>query len=274
VNIDDVARVSRLALVMQLRDASFAPLALAAAKVGGELLVGASAHGRRLEVVMAYEPAAHEVLAPGIAALPGADQLRVRIDGDDSEVMFGRRTRIEPSAAVDELAPPAVREGWLELVEQMCSIADARITGVARAADGRRGLIQVGYPARDRDTDAMLIEAIDQLGEGIGVSAPQRTLFRRIHPQLGRGAEIVVATRCTETAVSSHFAISYPISAWETAVRLAAGLVLNDSEGKEVSRRLGEVAGALAADQLTGIELVLGPHEPPDLVVWARVAPR
>jgi len=41
-----------------------------------------------------------------------------------------------------------------------------------------------------------------------------------------------------------------------------------------VSRRLGELAGALAADQLTGIELVLGPHEPPDLVVWARVAPR
>lgn len=274
MNVHDLARVTRLGLVMQLRDATFGPMLAAAAVAGPDLLVGASAHGRRLEVVMAYSPEAHQALAPGVVAPVGSEQLRVRIDGEDTEIMFARRGPFTPEAAVHEVGTEAVRDSWLELVEQFCSIADAQINGVGRSTDGTRGMIQVTYPSRDRDTDAMLIEAIDQLGEGIGVSAPQRTLFRRIHPELGRGREIVVVTRSTPAAISTQLGISYPVADWPTAVRLAGGLVFNDSEGKDVAKRLGEVAGAIAADQLTGLELVLGPHEPPDVVVWARVAPR
>ena len=274
MNVEDLARVARLGLVMQLRDASFAPISAAAAVAGSSLLVGASAHGRRLEVVMDYHPDAHRALAPDTAVPTGTDHLRVRIDGEDVEVMFALGGPREPDAAVDELALDAVREPWLELVSQLCSIADAKISGRARSADGQRAMLQITYPARGRDMDAMLIEAISELSDGIGVSPAQRTLFRRIHPELGRGSEIVLTTRTTPTQVSAQLGISYPITEWATAVRLAGGLVFNDSEGKDVSRRLGEVAGAVAADKLAGLEIVLGPHEPPDVVVWARVSPR
>ena len=253
MNVDDVARIARVALLLRLRDAQITPL-VAASK---ELVVGASAHGGRLELVVPASPDAFKAL--GVREEP-ADRLRVRIDGDDVEVLVVRATRDAPTE-------PA----WLDLVEQLCSIASARILTHARSA--RRQLLEIGYPARDRDTDAMLIEAIDQLGEEIGISAAQRTLWRRIHPQLGRGSEIVLSTGYTQ-AVSPHFGISYPISGWDTALRLAGGLVLNDSESKEVATRLGEVAGALGSDQLTGLELVLGPHEPPDVIVWAKVASR
>jgi hypothetical protein len=254
VNVDDVARIGRVALLLGMHDARVTPLVAASR----ELVVGASAHGARLELVMPATPEAFAAL--GVPARP-ADRLRVRVDGDDVEVLVVTATREPPGE-------PA----WLDLVEQFCSIASARIQSHARGP--RRQLLEIGYPARDRQTDAMLIEAIDQLGEDIGISAAQRRLFRQLHPQLGRGAEIVVTTGFTQGAVSVHLGLSYPVTAWETAVRLAGGLVLNDSEGQRVSRRLGEVAGALGSDRLTGLELVLGPHEPPDLVVWAKVASR
>jgi len=253
VNVDDVARIARVAMLLRLREAQVTPL-VAASK---QLVVGASAHGGRLELVVPASPDAFAAL--GVPEQP-ADRLRVRVEGDDVEVLVVRATKDGPSE-------PA----WLDLVEQLCSIASARILSHGRSP--RRQVLEIGYPARDRDTDAMLIEAIDQLGEEIGISAAQRTLFQRIHPQLGRGAEIVLATSYTQ-AVSPHFAITYPITGWDTAVRLAGGLVLNDSESKDVAKRLGEVAGALGSDQLTGLELVLGPHEPPDVVVWAKVASR
>ena len=253
MNVDDVARIARVAMLLRLRDAQVAPLVAASS----ELVVGASAHGGRLELVVPATPQAFAAL--GLAVEP-ADRLRVRVDGDDVEVLVVRATR-----------EPPTEPAWLTLVEQLCSVGSARILSHARSA--RRQLLEIGYPARDRETDAFVIEAIDQLGEEIGISAAQRTLWRRIHPQLGRGAEIVLATGYTQ-AVSPHFAITYPVTGWDTAVRLAGGLVLNDSESKDVATRLGEVAGALGSDQLTGLTLVLGPHEPPDVIVWAKVAAR
>jgi hypothetical protein len=253
VNVDDVARIARVAMLLRLREAQVTPLV-----AGSEqLVIGASAHGGRLELVVPASPQAFAAL--GVPQEP-ADRLRVRVDGDDVEVLVVRATKDAPTE-------PA----WLDLVEQLCSIASARILSHARSA--RRQLLEIGYPTRDRDTDAMLIEAIDQLGEDIGISAAQRTLWRQIHPQLGRGAEIVLATGYTQ-AVSPQFGITYPVTGWDTAVRLAGGVVLNDSESKDVAKRLGEVAGALGSEQLTGLELLLGPHEPPDVIVWAKVASR
>jgi hypothetical protein len=275
VNTDDIARVSRLALVMQLRDATFAPVALAAKHAGTSLLIGASAHGERLEVVMDYSPEAHEALAAGVAALPGTTQLRVRIDGDDAEVMFVRAATGNAEEVTTELAPAAHLEAWQALVVPLCSICDGTISGVGKNVQSQRALIQIGYPARGRDDDAMLIEALDELGGPIGLSAAQRsTLLRRLHPELGRGAPLVISTWCNPSGVSAHLGLSYPVTSWETALRLASGLVFNDSVAKDVSTRLGQVAGAVGSEVLQGVQLVLGPHEPPDVVVWARIAPR
>jgi hypothetical protein len=254
VNVDDVARVARVGLLLRARDAQITPLVAATP----ELVVGASAYGGRIELVVPATPAAFAAVA---TREQPADRLRVRIEGDDTEVFVMRAESSLPTE-------PA----WLDLVEQFCSVAGGKIT--ARGASARRQRIEIRYPARDRDTDAILIAAIDQLAEDIGVTAAQRQLWTRIHPQLGHGAEIALATGFGSGQVSQHLAITYPISGWDVAVRLAGGLVLSNADSQEASRRLGEVAGILGSDQLTGIELVLGPHEPPDIVVWAKVASR
>lgn len=274
MNVDDIARISRLALVMQLRDATFAPITLAATRAAHSLLIGASAHGGRLEVVMDYSPEAHEVLAPGTEALLGATQLRVRIEGETAEVMFARRITGSAEELTAQLAPPAQVAAWQALVVPLCSICDGTISAAGRTTVGGRAMLQISYPGRGRDDDAMLIEALDELGAGIGITAPQRTLLRRIHPELGRGAPVVISTWCLPDGVSSYLGLSYPVTSWPIALRLASGLVFNDSEAKDVSRRLGEVAGAIGSEALQGVEVMLGPHEPPDVVVWATIAPR
>jgi hypothetical protein len=57
-------------------------------------------------------------------------------------------------------------------------------------------------------------------------------------------------------------------------MRLAEGLVLDGQEARQIPVALGHLAGALGSDELRGLELVLGPHEPPEVLVWANIAPR
>jgi hypothetical protein len=271
--LDDVAQLAHLGLVLKLREATLEPVLAAASKLAdAKLLVGASAHGRRLEVVMPYHPDALAAVAPDAAAPATATLIRIVVDGETISVALAMAGgNKQPRVAVDELAPPAHRDAWFDLVDQLCSIADARIVGLTRFVDGSRVAIEIQYPQRDRDTDFVLMEGIDQLAGDIGVSGAQRKLWRRIHPELGAGNGISLSTGCTPARVSAHFGITYSVTSWEVALRLAEGLVLNDSEAKAVPTSLGQLAGALGSDHLQSLELVLGPHEPPDVIVWARV---
>jgi hypothetical protein len=274
MKIEDVSRVARLGLLLQLGDAEVGPVVLAASGAGKGLVVGASAHGGRLEVRMPYRPEAASALAPaGAAILDRADEIRASIAGDQRRVTFVRSGHAEIDAALAEVAPESVREAWAELLTSLCSIANGKITVIGREVDRAAAVIELRYPQRDRDADAMLIEALDELGGGLGISGAQRTLFRRIHPQLGLGAEMVLTTRCTPDGISPTFGVGYPITDWQTAMRLGEGVVLNDSEAKEVPRRLGAVAGVTGAETLLGVEVILGPNEPPDVLVWSPVLP-
>jgi hypothetical protein len=271
--LDDVAQLAHLGLVLKLREATLEPVLAAASKLAdAKLLVGASAHGRRLEVVMPYHPDALAVVAPDAAAPATATLMRIVVDGETMSVALATAGgNKQPRVAVDELAPAAQRDAWFDLVDQLCSIADARIVGLTRFVDGSRVAIEIQYPQRDRATDFVLMEGIEQLAGDIGVSGAQCKLWRRIHPELGAGNGISLSTSCTPARVSAHFGITYPVTSWEVALRLAEGLVLNDSEAKAVPTNLGQLAGALGSDRLQSLELVLGPHEPPDVIVWARV---
>jgi hypothetical protein len=272
--LDDAARLAHLGLVLRMREATLAPVLAAAAIAGGPLLVGASAHGQRLTVVMPYRPDVLAAVAPGSPAAPatGPARLQLQLDGELMSVALATATSLSPDAAVTQLAPRAHRDAWFDLVDQLCSIADGRIVGSIRSLDGARLALELRYPQRDRETDFVLIEAIAQLATDLGVSAAQLRLFRRLHPEIGRGTEIALVTTCTAHAgVSPSLGIRYPIASWELALRLAQGLVFNDSEAKAVPTMLGQLAGALGSDHLQSVELVLGPHEPPDVIVWAQV---
>jgi hypothetical protein len=264
--VDHAARIARLAVVLRLRDAAIDPViaAVASTPPTDRLLVGASAHGSRLELVMPFYLAAFEKLAPGAVAIKGADRLWLRIDGDTIEV----GTSSEREVDVADVVP-----AWHAILEQMCSICGGRVASRGRWIRTEHDFAFVHYPTRDRAKDQMLMLGLDQLAEDVGVSAPQRKLWQRLHPQTGNGDEISVTTGAVNGQLSNQFAVTYRNISWEQALRLGEGLVLKASEAEQVPAELGQFAGALDADRPHSLELRLGPHEPPDVVVWGQLAP-
>ncbi|HEV7556517.1 MAG TPA: hypothetical protein VGO00_13720 [Kofleriaceae bacterium] len=271
-DIADAARITRLGLALNLRDAAVQPvLAAVAASKSADVLVGASAHGRRLDIVMPFHPDALAAVSTSTVTPSAQSKLRLRVDGDRVAAAITTPGAIEPAAAVAELSPEPFREAWLDLVEQFCSVAGGRIIARTRFVDEPRGAIEIRYGARPRAADLELAMAIDQLAGDIDVSAAQRRLWMRIHPDLGLGREIAVTTGMAVGGVSSHLGITYPITDWSLAVRVARGLTLDDGEAAKVPRQLGELAGILDSERLTSLELVLGPNEPPDLLLWTKL---
>jgi len=274
--IGDAARLTRLGLALKLREVVVEPvLAAVAHSKPSETLVAASAGGRRLDIVMPFDPAALAAVAPDVkidATLAEPDaRLRLRIDGDRLAAGITTPGAIDPDVAVSKLAAEPFRAAWLDLVSQFCSVQHGRIAARTRFVDGSRASIEIRYPARARADDLELIEAIDQLAGDLDVSAAQRKLWRRVHPDLGGGREIAITTSIVVGGISSHLGIVYPITDWSLAVRVAQGLTLDATEAANVPKQLGELAGILDSDTLTSLELVLGPNEPPDLLLWTRL---
>ena len=250
--------------------------AVAALPGSARILVGTAATGDRLELAIPFHPAALSALAPGAVVPPEIAPRGLRIRAEGSSVITAVTTEgaIGPDGVVAELAPPSPgRDAWHALLAQFCAVGSGRISGRARGVGTAWAAVQVTYPPRDRDGEAYVMAAIDQLSEDIGATAAQRRLWIRMHPELGRGGEVAVETALRDGVVSRSLAISYPITAWDVGVRLAQGLILNDSEAEAVPRRFGAVAGALGADTLSSVTLELGPVEPPAVVVWAQLAP-
>ena len=278
--LDVAARLTRLAIALEMREGVTAPVLAAIAASGGrgDVVVGAAAHGRRMDIVMPWSPAGLAALGGDAAKLPAGVApvgIRARVDGDAvSAAVLARGGAADPRGAVDELAPPAARAAWFDVVDQFCAIAGGKIGGKTRWLDGRVAL-EIRYPARDpaANTDAYLLEAVDQLGAQLGVTAPQRALWQKLHVGF-RGVELALTTACTAGgAVSQVLALAYPLTEWERAVHMAQGTTLDAAEAAKVPRQLGALAGALGSDQLQSVELELGPHEPLEVVVWAKLAP-
>ncbi len=274
--VDSATRLGRLGVLLELRGGVSAPVLAAAMAAPSDrpILVGAAAHGGRLDLVI---PATHDTaVAVGLGdGASDATAFRIRLDGAQTSVALARAGAISPRAAVDEIAagaPAATIAAWFDLVDQLCAIAGGAIAGRSRGATGG-GSIAVRYPVRDAQAEIYLIAAVDQLAAGLGSSAAQRRLWQRIHPQLGAGREVTVESQLVADRVSQRLVVGYPVTDWATAIRLAEGLVLDPSEAAEIPKRLGAVAGALDSDKLESLEIELGPHEPPEVVVWAKLAP-
>lgn len=278
--LDVAARLARLALALDLRESLTAPVLAAVAASGGkgDVLVGASAHGRRVDVVMPFSPAGLAALGGDPATITASTAprgLRARVDGDTvAGAVLSFAGASDAAGAVAELAPPAARAAWVDYVEQFCAIAGGKISGRTRWTDGRASL-EIRYPARDASgkPELYLLAAIDQLGAQLGVTEAQRTLWQQLHAGF-HGAELALTTSVTANgAVSQVLGLAYPETAWEHAVRVAQGTTLDPAEAAKVPRQLGALAGALASDVLQALELELGPHEPLDVIVWAKLAP-
>lgn len=248
---DAAVRLARLALALRYREADVESVltAVATGPAHGELLVGASVHGRALEVVVPEHP---------LARADGGDGLRVRVDGDQVE------------RGIVRVGPCEMEPAWFDVVDQLCAVGGQIASRTQWPGD--RVAIAVRYPPRGVDDDMMLAAGFDQLAEDLGATVPQRRLLQKVHPQLGRGDEIAATVRTVGGAMSRSFAVTYPVTSWETALRLGQGTVLSDRDAAEIPTKLGELAGALASDTTTGLELVLGPHEPLEILVWVKLA--
>ncbi len=278
--LDRAARLARLAIALDLREAATAPVlaALAASGGGGDALVGVSAHGSRVDIVMPFTPAAYAAVGGDAVAIVAGfmpSSLRARVDGDAvTAALLSRGGARDARGAVDELAPPAARAAWFDYVDQFCAIADARIAGKTRWRDGRVAL-EIHYPARPPSSkaDMYILAAIDQLGAELGVTAAQRALWQQLHGGF-HGAQLALTTSVAAAgAVSQVIGLAYPEASWEHAVRIAQGTTLDPAEASKIPRHLGAFAGALGSDVLQSVELELGPHEPLDVIMWAKLAP-
>ena len=269
------ARLGRLVVALEMRDAVIAPVlaVVAAAPPNSRLLVGASTQGRRVQLIMPDHPGALVALGVSSGACDGDHQRGIRIVIEQDRLAIGVVVpAAQPVAAAVRGAPPEIRPAWQAVLDQFCAIGTGRVLSVTEWRTEQRTRVDVRYPARDPATDQVVLLGIDQLAGDLGVSAMQRRLLVRMHPTLGKGQPLVVGTTAT-TQITSQLSVVYGATDWDTAIRVGSGLVLNDSEAKEVPARLGALAGALGSEAVEGLELELGPHEPPGVVVWSNVSP-
>lgn len=273
--MDDPAQIrklARLALAMSLQETTLAPaLAIvAAAPRSARLVVGLATQGAQLEIIVENHPGMLGAVA--LRDVPTARALRLSVHHQVAVSVIDDTAGLPAAAIAASGVPDAARATWQVLVDQFCALGAGRIAGLTRRLDIERARIDVRYPARDAQADQILMLGLDQLAEDLGVSEMQRRLLGKMHPSLGKGREIVVGTSC-QSQVARELALLYPVTDWDTALRVAEGLVLDSAEAKALPRHLGALAGAIGSDATVGLELLLGPHEPPSVFVWSAVAP-
>lgn len=277
---DRAGRLGRLAVLLEMRGLRAAPVLAAVASLGdgaGPILVGATALDAAVEVIMPYQAAALAQLVPGLAvpALPALAALHVRLVGSELAVGVQDRPPADVAAAIAGLEAASGPASWEALVSQLCAFAGGQLTRRTRwlGPPGRASL-QVDYPARGARDDQIFMLGIEQLAEDVGVTAAQRRLWKRLHPDVGHGAALSVITALDGGAVVARLGLRYPVASWDLALRLADGLAVDPAVGRQVGAGLGSLAGALGSERPLAVELGLGASEPPQVVVWSELATR
>ena len=163
---------------------------------------------------------------------------------------IGARTPDEDRALLDVVG--VERDTRDELVELLGFFAVPRGAVVAWST----GEIELG-----RVVPRLPSEILDALAGAAQVSAPQRALIRSVHELLARDQPILVSLAVTAKRLVHRLALRYAGMPWDAALRFVTGLYRGDS-----AKQLGAFAGAVRAQRVESLEVVLGPTEPP--VAW------
>ena len=152
--------------------------------------------------------------------------------------------------------PDAALEPFLErlrfLGPELDGLSDCQRTGGAAWWVARRGF--------DADERALAdgYSRIDTLAGELGVGAPQRRLFERIHPVLAGGRRQLASIAVDAEGTQPWIGVEYGPQTWENTLRVLNGLLPGEITGK----RLGAFAGATGADGVSALELILSAERP------------
>ena len=163
---------------------------------------------------------------------------------------IGARTPDEDRALLDALG--ISRDTRDELVDLLGFFTVPRGTVIARST----GEVELG-----RVVPRLPPEVLDALAGAAQVSSPQRALIRSVHELLARDQPILVSLAVTSKTLVHRLALRYAAMPWDAALRFVSGLYRGDS-----AKQLGAFAGAVGAQRVESLEVVLGPTEPP--VAW------
>lgn len=263
----------RLSRVLEERGVPLMP-ALQAVELSGRpaVTIAVSALNPRVYLLLPYSADLLEAVAPGasVGTLPGRPMLKLYIDGDRLDVSLVAVGAATPSEAV-EVAPPASRAAWLDIVTEMPALATGRVTSRMRYLSHERATIGMFYDRRTPDVDAKFVMGIDQLAGRLGVPAEHRELWKKTHPTMG-GGPVTVTTACTSDGPAPELTFLYREANWDQAVDLCKAVA-----SLEVARGgaavLGSIAGILQLEKTEGTELVFAAGAP-DVVVWLLPAVR
>ena len=121
-------------------------------------------------------------------------------------------------------------------------------------------LAQDNATAADRAATRAQLTAV---ARELAATEPQCNLVDRLHDVLAKDRDshatlaVLPDRPCLELAVRWHHV------RWETVIRMMLGF----HPGSDAGKQAGEIAGAFDADEAFAIELVLGPSEPPRMIV-------
>ncbi|MCX5744265.1 MAG: hypothetical protein NT062_17385 [Proteobacteria bacterium] len=272
---DEAPHLLRLTRLLEQRQAPVLPV-LSAVTVSGTSAVylAISTRTRRVDLLIPFHPDALAAVAPQIPtpAIPARAMLRISIDGDRLGAALQIAGAPTARAAVDELAEPGMRDMWFAIVDAMPALGQGVINGRTRFLTDERSAIAVSYPGRDPDAEAHLVAGLDALAAQLGLSEPQRTLWKALHASFGSQTGVAITTQCTPAGLAPYLGCLYAATAWDQAVTLTT-MIVDTAAARAVAADLGTLAGTLEADELRGIEVVFGAEPLPDVVVWVVLRP-
>jgi hypothetical protein len=271
----ETPQLIRLSELLAEREVPVLPV-LSALKVPGTSFVylAISTLSRRIDLLVPFSVGALAEVAPTAVApaIPPRAMLRICCDGDRLGAAMVVVGTIAPGEAIDDVAPPTTREAWVPIVESMAALANGKVTSRTRFFTESRGAIVVGYSAREADAEQHLVRGIDELATRLGVSADQRTMWPKLHAANGPGAGVQVSTTCAATGPTADLGFTYGKTEWDDAIRLTS-MIVDANRAREVAAALGTLSGKLHIDRLQAVEVVLGPGDRPDVVVWLSLRP-
>jgi hypothetical protein len=194
--------------------------------------------------------------------------LKVNIDPERVDVGLIALGSVLPTEAV-EVAPPSARAAWLNIVEALPVLPDARITSRVRYLTQERATIGMFYDRRAPDADARLVTGIDQMAWSLGVARGHRELWKQQHPMMA-GSPVTVTTACTADGPAPELTWLYREGTWDHAVDFCK-VVASPDAARAGAFVLGSIAGMLALDQTEGVELTFAAGSP-DVCVWLSPA--
>lgn len=102
---------------------------------------------------------------------------------------------------------------------------------------------------------------IDLAATALGATGPQRRVVQSLHDTLAKGRDSMAAVRVGGGQV--RMSVRWVDVQWETAIKMMLGFYPRNDAGQ----KLGELSGAFDAESAAGVELHLGPTEPPGMSV-------